>query len=81
MIATGLLMIRGIRLIERSNLVMVPLLLVLVIIVFIWSLTRQGALHGLKFFFTPDWGKLYNALSVNGQCNISRDILVILPLI
>jgi NSS family neurotransmitter:Na+ symporter len=50
-------MTKGIRLIERANLVMVPILILLVVIIFIWSLTRQGALHGIRFFFTPDWGK------------------------
>ncbi|KAK2143887.1 hypothetical protein LSH36_804g00023 [Paralvinella palmiformis] len=52
---TGLLMLKDIRLIERFNLIMVPILLGMVFVMFIWSLTRHGALNGIRFFFTPDF--------------------------
>ena len=50
-------MLKDIKLIERFNLVMVPTLLVMVVVMFVWSLTRHFALDGIKFFFTPDFGK------------------------
>ena len=44
--------------IERVNNVMMPLLLLVLLVSFYWSLTLKYASHGIAYLFTPDWGEL-----------------------
>lgn len=44
--------------IERANLVMIPLLVVIFLAIVIRSVTLEGAADGLNAFFTPDWEAL-----------------------
>ncbi|CAH8566771.1 unnamed protein product [Dicrocoelium dendriticum] len=54
---TGVFLFGGIRLVEKANLVMVPLLLLILIFTFGWSMTRQYAEVGMAFLLTPAWGE------------------------
>ncbi|VEL30910.1 unnamed protein product [Protopolystoma xenopodis] len=55
----GVCVFGGIKWIEKANIILVPLLLLIITITFCWSLTRQYADVGIKFLFTPDWSKLH----------------------
>ncbi|MBN1349890.1 sodium-dependent transporter [candidate division KSB1 bacterium] len=46
--------------IERTNRILIPSLLVLIIIAVIRALTLDGAVEGLNYFFNPDWKMLLN---------------------
>ncbi|KER23159.1 hypothetical protein T265_08891 [Opisthorchis viverrini] len=52
---TGAFLFGGVKWIERANLVLVPILLIILIFTFGWSLTRPHAEVGIKFLFTPTW--------------------------
>ncbi|CAH8444570.1 unnamed protein product [Schistosoma turkestanicum] len=52
---SGICLLGGIKWIEKVNMVLVPLLLLIVIFTFGWSLTRQYAEVGIAFLFTPSW--------------------------
>ncbi|XP_078585280.1 sodium- and chloride-dependent taurine transporter-like [Branchiostoma floridae x Branchiostoma japonicum] len=49
---------RGVESIERVMKFMIPWLLVLVLVIFIWTLTMTGAWQGVVYLFTPDWALL-----------------------
>ena len=51
---------RGIRSIERVNMVLIPALLVIVLISLARTVTLEGAWDGIRFLFTPDWATLSN---------------------
>lgn len=53
----GLAVLRGVNTIEKTNMFLVPLLLVIILFTFVWSLTRDYADVGIRFLFTPHWGK------------------------
>ncbi|XP_077990757.1 putative sodium-dependent transporter HI_0736 [Glandiceps talaboti] len=55
---SGVTVLWGVKTIEKVNAVIVPLFLILLVFTFIWSLTLPHASKGLKFLFTPDWGRL-----------------------
>ncbi|HIH98317.1 MAG TPA: sodium-dependent transporter [Thermoplasmata archaeon] len=56
---TALIVARGIRKgIEKSNLILMPLLFILLIVLAIRSLTLPGAAEGLEFYLKPDLSKL-----------------------
>ena len=44
--------------IERANLVMIPLLVVIFLAIVVRAVTLEGAADGLNAFFTPDWEAL-----------------------
>jgi len=47
--------------IERANKIFMPLLLVLVAVMVVWSLTKfPGATEGIRHYLTPDWQKLWD---------------------
>ncbi|KAF8566332.1 hypothetical protein P879_07788, partial [Paragonimus westermani] len=50
----------GIRWIERANLFLVPLLLLIIVFTFVWSLTRDYAEIGIAYLFTPSWESFAN---------------------
>ncbi|OON21167.1 hypothetical protein X801_02941 [Opisthorchis viverrini] len=52
---TGVFLFGGVKWIERANLVLVPILLIILIFTFGWSLTRPYSEVGIKFLFTPTW--------------------------
>lgn len=50
---------RGIKKgIELANIILMPLLLLLTTVLVFWSLTLDGAVQGLKAYFTPDFSHL-----------------------
>ena len=49
---------KGIKSIERVNMVLIPLLLLIVFIALGKTLTLDGAWEGIAFLFTPDWATL-----------------------
>ncbi len=52
---------RGIKKgIELANKIFMPLLLILISILVFWTMTLDGAMDGLKTYFTPDFSKLTN---------------------
>ncbi|XP_064597738.1 uncharacterized sodium-dependent transporter YocR-like [Liolophura sinensis] len=51
----GVSVIRGVKTIEKVNLFLVPLFLLIVLFTFTWSLTRKYADLGIRFLFTPSW--------------------------
>lgn len=56
----GAVVWRGIRSIERVNTVLMPLLLLTVVISLVRAMTLPGALEGVAYLFTPEWGQLAN---------------------
>lgn len=56
---TSLIVLLGVKKgIERVSRISMPLLLILALIVTIYSVTRPGALEGVKYFLIPDFSKL-----------------------
>lgn len=54
--ATGLVVIIGVQKgIEKSSVVMMPILIVLIIAIAIFCITRPGALEGVKYYLLPDF--------------------------
>ncbi|XP_041361795.1 uncharacterized sodium-dependent transporter YocR-like [Gigantopelta aegis] len=51
----GLSVFKGVKTIEKVNLFLVPLLLLIILFTFSWSLTRSYADYGIKYLFTPNW--------------------------
>lgn len=49
---------KGVRSIERVNMVLIPALFVIVVISVVRALTLEGAMDGLRFLFTPSWETL-----------------------
>ncbi|MGD8698071.1 MAG: sodium-dependent transporter [Gemmatimonadales bacterium] len=49
---------RGVRGIERVASVLIPSLIVLVVVLAVRAITLPGAVAGLNFLFTPQWGEL-----------------------
>ncbi|WAR17729.1 Y736-like protein [Mya arenaria] len=45
----------GVKTIEKVSLVLVPVLLLVVMFNFVWSLTREFGDKGIEFLFTPHW--------------------------
>lgn len=44
--------------VERANKIFMPLLIVLIFSLVIWSMTLEGSAQGLAVYLTPDWTKL-----------------------
>ncbi|XP_052765011.1 uncharacterized sodium-dependent transporter YhdH-like [Mya arenaria] len=51
----GLCVTKGVKTIEKVSLVLVPVLLLVVMFNFVWSLTREFGDKGIEFLFTPHW--------------------------
>ncbi len=59
MLITVVIVWKGIQKgIERGSKIMMPILFVLLIILMIRGLTLEGAEHGMKFLWDPDWSKI-----------------------
>ncbi len=54
----GLVVLRGVRSIERVNKILIPTLFVIVVISVIRAVTLDGSGAGIRFLFTPDWATL-----------------------
>ncbi|KAF5399170.1 Sodium-and chloride-dependent GABA transporter ine [Paragonimus heterotremus] len=52
---TGAFSFGGIHLVEKANMILVPLLLLILVFTFGWSMTREYAEVGIQFLFTPTW--------------------------
>jgi NSS family neurotransmitter:Na+ symporter len=58
-IGLGVLVVaRGVRGIERVASVLIPSLVILVVVLAVRAITLPGAVAGLNFLFTPQWGEL-----------------------
>ena len=62
--------------IEKVNLVLMPLLIVMAVCIAIYTMTIPGALEGVKYFFAPDFSKISVelVLAAIGQCFFSLSI-------
>ncbi|OWF38829.1 uncharacterized protein LOC110465744 [Mizuhopecten yessoensis] len=58
LLTAGFAVIKGVKTFEKVNMVLVPVLLLIIMFTFVWSLTREYADYGIKFLFTPDWESL-----------------------
>ncbi|XP_013385476.1 sodium-dependent dopamine transporter-like [Lingula anatina] len=56
----GLVVTKGVKTIERANLVMVPSFLAIILFTFTWTLTRPFADIGLKYMYSPNWASFAN---------------------
>ncbi len=54
----GLIILKGVRSIERINTILIPSLLLVLIISLIKALTLEGSADGIAYLFTPDWSTL-----------------------
>ena len=54
----GLSVAKGVKTIEKVSMCLVPILLLIILVTFIWSLTRDYADLGLTYLFTPNWESL-----------------------
>lgn len=54
----GLVILKGVRSIERLNLILIPSLVLVMVISFIKALSLEGSGAGIKYLFTPDWSSL-----------------------
>ncbi len=58
-VALGALAIwKGVRSIEKVNLVLIPVLLAIVLVSVVRTITLPGAGEGIKYLFTPQWDQL-----------------------
>ncbi|KAL3314868.1 hypothetical protein Ciccas_006506 [Cichlidogyrus casuarinus] len=57
-ILLGVCTFGGIRWIEKANLILVPVLLAIVCLNFVWALTIPHAHIGIQFMFTPVWSTI-----------------------
>lgn len=51
---SGACVIGGITWIEKANMVLVPMLLLIIVFTYCWSLLRDFSDYGIRFLFTPD---------------------------
>lgn len=54
----ALVVLNGIRTIERVNKILIPTLLIILVISAVRAVTLPGSMEGIKFLFTPDWSTL-----------------------
>jgi len=54
----GLVILKGVKSIERMNKILIPSLLLVLVISLIKALTLEGSGAGIKYLFTPDWATL-----------------------
>lgn len=60
LLMAGLSIVKGVKTIEKVNVFLVPVLLVIILFTFIWSLTREYADYGITYLFTPNWESFGN---------------------
>jgi neurotransmitter:Na+ symporter, NSS family len=54
----ALVVLRGIKAIERVNTILIPTLLLILLISAIRAVTLPGSMEGITYLFTPDWSTL-----------------------
>ena len=54
----GFIVLKGIKSIEKVNMVLIPALLLILVLSAVRALTLPGSMEGVKFLFTPDWSTL-----------------------
>jgi neurotransmitter:Na+ symporter, NSS family len=54
----GLIILKGVKSIERINLILIPSLLLVLIISLVKALSLPGSTAGIVYLFTPDWATL-----------------------
>jgi NSS family neurotransmitter:Na+ symporter len=58
MVIGALIILRGVRGIERTNRILIPILLVILVTLAIRAVTLDGAWEGIAYLFTPDMDRL-----------------------
>ena len=58
MLLGGLVIMRGVKAIERINRVLIPSLLLVLLVSLFKALSLEGAGAGIRYLFTPDWSTL-----------------------
>lgn len=56
----GFVILKGVKSIERLNLVLIPALFIVLIVSLVKALTLPGSGEGIAYLFTPDWATLKN---------------------
>ncbi len=56
----GFVILKGVKSIERLNLVLIPALFLVLIVSLVKALTLPGSGEGITYLFTPDWATLKN---------------------
>jgi len=56
----GFVILKGVKSIERLNLVLIPALFLVLIVSLVKALTLPGSGEGIAYLFTPDWATLKN---------------------
>lgn len=54
----ALVVLRGVKAIERVNTILIPTLLVILLISAVRAITLPGSMEGIRYLFTPDWSTL-----------------------
>ncbi|MEX0780564.1 MAG: sodium-dependent transporter [Balneolales bacterium] len=54
----GFIVLRGIKSIEKVNMVLIPALVLILLLSAVRALTLPGSFEGVRFLFTPDWSTL-----------------------
>lgn len=60
MLGCGLVVIKGIRSIEKVNKVLIPILLLILLISLVEAVLLPNSFEGISYLFTPDWATLTN---------------------
>ncbi|MEX0639036.1 MAG: sodium-dependent transporter, partial [Balneolaceae bacterium] len=56
----GVVILKGVKSIERINKLLIPSLIVILLISLIRALSLEGSGEGIRYLFTPDWSALSN---------------------
>lgn len=54
----GLVILKGVKSIERINVILIPSLLLVLLVSLVRALTLEGSGAGISYLFTPDWATL-----------------------
>jgi NSS family neurotransmitter:Na+ symporter len=61
-VVAGAIILRGVQKgLEKANAIIVPSIVVILLVVMAWGLTKPGAVRGLEFLFRPELGGLLKA--------------------
>jgi len=60
MLCGGLVILKGVKSIEKINVILIPSLFFVLIISLVKALTLEGSGAGIAYLFTPDWSTLKN---------------------
>ena len=61
-LVAGAIILRGVQKgLEKANAIIVPSIIVILLAVMVWGLTKPGAVRGLEFLFRPELGGLLKA--------------------